>query len=54
MTDLSPELWPVFTQIYKTWETPSAADNAFVFTDDHSPIELFTERMILRAALSRK
>jgi spermidine synthase len=52
MTDLSPELWPVFTQMHKTWEMPRAADNAFVFTDDHSPIELFTERMILRAALS--
>lgn len=38
--------------IKKTWRVPEPTPSAIVFTDDHAPVEFFTELMILRGALS--
>ena len=52
LRDLAPALARVpLKDVEKTWRVPDPPADAFVFTDDHSPIEFFTERMILRGLL---
>jgi spermidine synthase len=51
--EAAPEpLWPVLEKIKKTWRAPEPHAGSFVFTDDHAPVEFFTERMILRSVFS--
>jgi spermidine synthase len=51
--DAVPEsLRPALAKIKKTWRAPEPPSGSLVFTDDHAPVEFFTERMILRRALS--
>ncbi len=39
-------------EITASWREPSAGPGSFIFTDDHSPIELFVERMILQGTFT--
>jgi len=39
-------------QITASWREPQALAGSFVFTDDHAPIELFIERMIVEGAFA--
>ncbi len=47
-----PALAPAIVKLKKTWRVPEPQASAMVFTDDHAPVEFFTELMILRGALS--
>lgn len=50
--ELPSALAPALAKIKKTWRVPASPPDALVFTDDHAPVEFFTELMILRGALS--
>jgi hypothetical protein len=47
-----PELAAPLGKIRKTWRHPAVPAGTPVFTDDHAPIEFFTERMIVRRAFA--
>lgn len=47
-----PGLAPALAKMRKTWRSPEPPPSSMIFTDDHAPVEFFTELMILRGALS--